>query len=1102
MPFTLTPVASLDLNNKEIKSLHLINSNEALVGAIQGGFWRVTDIANNVATQASGTGSDFVYGIGLDGQYAFTFSFDGATTIRSRNLSDFDTSIDSKVISPNEDVYGIAAQNGYVYAVSSNKLRIYSHVNGVMTLQNTVTIATDGFSKLFKMIGDFLYFSNNSEFRIYSIAADPTVPVLKAEMSDLAPRPDIQVSGNYLYMLHYDGNMVTVRDITTIINDSGSFPLNGAGFPIVNEFATQGNAQKMAVNGNTLFAANPNPPTAYKVASYDISNPLSVADLGVVDITFSRDHITGGPQINVMDSISDRLFIGMNDFTFGPKRLRTYTFSLTPTPPSFDVQPQTQSVNNGASVTLSVTVSGTVPLTYQWKKNGVNISGATSSSYNIPVVDTTHAGSYTVFVSNEAGNATSNPAVLTVKTVPEIEIQPSSQDLNTGNSVNFGVSAVGGIPLTYQWKKNGVNILGANSSTYGIPSVIPTDSATYTVVVANSFGSVVSDGAILTVSPIPGSMTTLSDTFPNAGNNFKTVVSGTKAFLMGDFTGLTVLDVSNPSNPVVLDTKFYSPGGPTWDMVLIGNYLYLTWGAQIISVFVGDILSDVSSTLPSLPTGTFAGSFKWLVTDGTSLYAGRETGSPRQVYKITPVNGNMIATDWIVNLGSDASIAATMSGNGNFLIVMCTGDLWSIHKTTGGIANQLSQPNQFLNGTDIAAYGNAIYLSKGGGFISLFGISNIGVLNAVGSGSYGSTIANPVRTLTVKEHFLYASDDSGKMFVFDVTNAQTPLFFASSSAFPERFRKPAINDNHKVFATTFSNPSRLVVLGFNTAPIITSTAPIEGTPGVQYVYNPTVMDNENNVDVWELIDSPVGMSVNPSSGQVTWTPSIGTLTSGTFYLKVTDTSGLIDVEQITIYVSQGIEFIPGTPVTSEPTPSGSTLTLPADCYDTPETLTFTELPLDDRDAANIKFLDYGFQITTTGSTTFDNPVILTIHYTDAQLVAAGITKENKLKISFFNTTNNRWVNLPTNVDTVNNIATAELPHLTDFGFGESSTTVAEVGTEINGQPVIVLKYMRDTQETDSNMFYVFVDENNNLVISKKPVHSSGSDILGENSVVE
>jgi hypothetical protein len=65
-------------------------------------------------------------------------------------------------------------------------------------------------------------------------------------------------------------------------------------------------------------------------------------------------------------------------------------------------------------VTFSVKASGTEPLSYQWRKGGSDISGATDSSYTITSVVMADAGSYDVVVSNSCGSVTSSAATLTV----------------------------------------------------------------------------------------------------------------------------------------------------------------------------------------------------------------------------------------------------------------------------------------------------------------------------------------------------------------------------------------------------------------------------------------------------------------------------------------------------------------------------------------------------------------------------------------------------------------------------------------------------------------------------------------------------------------
>ena len=82
--------------------------------------------------------------------------------------------------------------------------------------------------------------------------------------------------------------------------------------------------------------------------------------------------------------------------------------------PVISTQPVSQSVTAGSSVSFTVVAYGAATLTYQWRKDGTAISGATSASYTISSAATTDAGSYDVVVTNSKGTATSSAAILTV----------------------------------------------------------------------------------------------------------------------------------------------------------------------------------------------------------------------------------------------------------------------------------------------------------------------------------------------------------------------------------------------------------------------------------------------------------------------------------------------------------------------------------------------------------------------------------------------------------------------------------------------------------------------------------------------------------------
>ncbi|HEY6270235.1 MAG TPA: hypothetical protein VIX11_18180 [Candidatus Acidoferrum sp.] len=184
----------------------------------------------------------------------------------------------------------------------------------------------------------------------------------------------------------------------------------------------------------------------------------------------------------------------------------TLTVNSAPVAPTITTQPVNQTVNAGQAATFSVVASGTAPLSYQWRKNTANVSGATASSYTTPVTTSADNGAkFDVVVSNSAGNITSAQATLTVNSAPvapTIITQPANLTVNAGQAATFSVAASGTAPLTYQWQKNGSAITGATAASYTTPVTTTADSGElFRVVVSNSAGNVTSNSATLTVNP-------------------------------------------------------------------------------------------------------------------------------------------------------------------------------------------------------------------------------------------------------------------------------------------------------------------------------------------------------------------------------------------------------------------------------------------------------------------------------------------------------------------------------------------------------------------------------------------------------------------------
>ncbi len=171
------------------------------------------------------------------------------------------------------------------------------------------------------------------------------------------------------------------------------------------------------------------------------------------------------------------------------------------TPPVILSPPLSQTINAGDRASFFVLPAGTEPLTFQWRFNGADISGATGTGYTINTVLASSAGTYSVMISNVTGTV-STQAVLTVTGLdlpPSITVQPQSQTVTAEAPVTFSVSAAGPPPLSYHWFFNTSPLPGATASSFTISRALFSDAGTYSVVVSNVNGTATSSNAVLTV---------------------------------------------------------------------------------------------------------------------------------------------------------------------------------------------------------------------------------------------------------------------------------------------------------------------------------------------------------------------------------------------------------------------------------------------------------------------------------------------------------------------------------------------------------------------------------------------------------------------------
>jgi Immunoglobulin I-set domain len=356
--------------------------------------------------------------------------------------------------------------------------------------------------------------------------------------------------------------------------------------------------------------------------------------------------------------------------------------TLSLSDPSITNQPASITNDFGTTASFEVGATGTGPFTYQWQKNGVdlsdggNISGSQSNVLTLTNVAYADDGYYSVTVTNALGATIQSMLVTLTVNDPIIVTQPVSIVSGQGTTVMFHVDATGSGSLTYEWFKDGNyifdngNYSGTSSSTLTISDITSTNEGNYNVTVIG-YGSVNSRSASLTVlSPaaiiIPPNPRTVGAGDPAV---FAVGVSGS-----GPFRYQWLRDGTNI--PGAIDfaytvTNAQASDAGSYAVVVSNDFSGMT--SSPVALAVSNSLTLAESNLVVIRVGNGA---QTLTVNGNSMFLDQYTTNGDYVNTVTiPDSGPqaMTAIGWDningVNSGSTTGSCLTRSLDGRFMVI-------------------------------------------------------------------------------------------------------------------------------------------------------------------------------------------------------------------------------------------------------------------------------------------------------------------------------------------------------------------------------------------------------------------------------------------------
>jgi hypothetical protein len=278
------------------------------------------------------------------------------------------------------------------------------------------------------------------------------------------------------------GSTPAISNSTATINSAPTAPVN-TGLPVITGSPIAGQVLTASVGAWTQS------PTGYTYAWYRAGAPISGATAATYTLVTADVTKTISVKVTATNAIGSTTATSAATAVIGAA-LTAPVNSVAPVISGTTTQGQVLSVSTG---TWSPSPTG---YTYQWKRAGSAISGATASTYTLVLADVGAVVTCTVTASNGAGSASATSAataaIAAAPVAPANTVAPAVTGTTTqGQVLTVSNGTWTGSPTgyTYQWKRAGVPISGASASTYALVLADVGQTLTCVVTATNGAGS-------------------------------------------------------------------------------------------------------------------------------------------------------------------------------------------------------------------------------------------------------------------------------------------------------------------------------------------------------------------------------------------------------------------------------------------------------------------------------------------------------------------------------------------------------------------------------------------------------------------------------------